>query len=126
MHENYFKLRSMHSILILSTFFFIACDDVDEVSTCAGEQSLNVESVVGIFLLTDTIPGARFGQNEKIIFSPESLLPLSVCNKQLDEISMSPYDSTPIIFSGEIQVLPETVDAITKNVYLTNLVIQEE
>ena len=123
----------MHSLVFVSLIclsFVLSCKKVDNqmaVSNCdlQADKLLRVENETGTLVYTDYISGIKLSKANYFIIDTaiDNLsLPLEICNFPREEFSYLEYgDSVNVIFSGQIGLLSETVDALNLIIELRSI-----
>jgi hypothetical protein len=114
-------MRILKILAIALTFFiFFQCEEDDGVCQVQG-SSEHLTNADGLLIFTDTLSGLKLNGSFYFILYDNSL-PLEICNVPEDGYSFyTPQDSVPIVFSGNKQVLPETVDAFSEIVEIEEI-----
>lgn len=89
---------------------------------------ISVEDKIGELIYTDSIPGLKFSQKEYFIsnYGIDSIyLSLKPCNLPDQYKITSLSSNVSIKFSGNIQLLPSTVDAASLNLEFSKIELNE-
>ncbi len=126
-------ILEMHSLVFVSLIclsFALSCQKVDNqmaIGNCdlQADKLLHVENETGTLVYTDYISGIKLSKANYFIIDTDIdnlSLPLEICNFPREEFSYLEYgDSVNVIFSGQIGLLPETVDALNLIIELRSI-----